>query len=70
MGKKPNAANITHALAQLGGGAKKDGGGGMMEGLENVFKTGVQIALSANQQPPKDIGNSPIFLLEDGNDNK
>lgn len=28
MGKKPNAANITHGLAQLGGGSKKDGGGG------------------------------------------
>ena len=42
MGKKPNAANITHALAQLGGGAKKDGGDGMMKGLENVFKTGIE----------------------------
>lgn len=31
MEKKPNAANITHALAQLGGGLKKEGGGGMMK---------------------------------------
>ena len=42
MGKKPNAANITHALAQLGGGSKKEGGDGMMKGIENVFKTGVE----------------------------
>lgn len=73
MGDKPNAANITKALALLGGGSKKDGGG-MMKGLENIFKTGVeygtQIASSGNQQPSKDIGSSPIFSLEDGNDNK
>lgn len=37
MGKKPNAANITHGLAQLGGGSKKDGGGGMM-GLKISLK--------------------------------
>lgn len=42
MGKKPNAANITHGLAQLGGGSKKEGGGGMMEGVENIFKVGVE----------------------------
>jgi hypothetical protein len=40
MSKKPNAANITHGLAQLGGGTKKDGGGGMMQGMVNIFKTG------------------------------
>ena len=40
MGKKPNAANITHGLAQLGGGSKKAGGGGMMKGIENVFMAG------------------------------
>ncbi len=38
MAKRPNAANITHALAQFGGGSKKDGGGGMMGGLENVIR--------------------------------
>lgn len=74
MGDKPNAANITKALALLGGGSKKDGGGGMMKGLENIFKTGVEYgtegALSGNQQSSKDIGSSPIFSLEDGNDNK
>lgn len=41
MAKRPNAANITHGLAQLGGGSKKDGGSGMMGGLQNVFKTGL-----------------------------
>lgn len=69
MGKKPNAANITHALAQLGGGAKKDGGDGMMKGLENVFKTGIefgaQIALSGNLQGAKDIGVSSVLSLGD-----
>lgn len=74
MGDKPNAANITKALALLGGGSKKDGGGGMMKGLENVFKTGVeygtQIALNGNQQTPKDIESSPIFSLENRNEDK
>ena len=74
MGDKTNAAKITRALALLGGGSKKDGGDGMMKGLENVFKTGVeygtQIALNGNQKPSKDIGSSPIFSLEDGNDGK
>lgn len=40
MAKKPNAANITHGLAQLGGGSKSSGGGGMMQGMVNIFKTG------------------------------
>ena len=40
MAKKPNAANITHGLAQLGGGPKSSGGGGMMQGMVNIFKTG------------------------------
>lgn len=35
MRKKPNAAQITHGLAQLGGGSKKEGGGGMLAGLAN-----------------------------------
>ena len=35
--KKPNAANITHGLAQLGGGSKKDGGGGMMQELKRFL---------------------------------
>ena len=40
MRKKPNAANITHVLAQLGGGSRKTGGGGMMQGMVNIYKTG------------------------------
>lgn len=43
MAKKPNASNITHGLAQLGGGSKKSGGGGMMKGMEEIFKTGVAL---------------------------
>lgn len=57
MAKKPNAANITHGLAQLGGGSKKDGGGGMMKGVENIFAAGVnygaQQALGMNQNSGK-----------------
>ena len=35
MSKKPNAANLTHGLAQLGGGSKREGGsGGIRRGLE------------------------------------
>lgn len=68
MGKKPNAANITHGLAQLGGGSKKDGGGGMMKGVENIFKVGVeygaQLALD-NQQAPSKVDASTIFMLGD-----
>lgn len=41
--KKPNAANITHGLAQLGGGSRKEGGGGMMAGMEYVFAKGFQM---------------------------
>ncbi|SFP71444.1 hypothetical protein SAMN04487928_106130 [Butyrivibrio proteoclasticus] len=43
MAKRPNAANITHGLAQLGGGSKKDGGSGMMGGMQFIFKTGIQL---------------------------
>lgn len=73
MAKKPSAANITHGLAQLGGGSKKDGGGGMMKGVENIFKVGVeygaQLALD-NQQSPKNIDASTILTLGDGNNDK
>lgn len=73
MEKKPNAANITHGLAQLGGGAKDEGGGGMMKGVENIFKVGVeygaQIALGGVQSP-KEIDLSTVLQLGDGNDNK
>lgn len=43
MSKKANAANLTHGLAQLGGGSKREGGSGMMGGMQMIFKTGVQI---------------------------
>lgn len=73
MGKKPNAANITHGLAQLGGGSKKDGGGGMMQGVENIFKAGVkygaQLVLS-NPQSQYDIDASNVFTLGDANKDK
>ena len=55
MGKKPNVANITHALAQLGGGSKKEGGDGMMKGLENIF--GTQKALEGNLKTSEEIEN-------------
>lgn len=68
MERKPNAANIAHGLAQLGGGAKKDGGGGMMKGIENIFATGVNLGyqqgLSTNQSP-NEIENPIIHLLKD-----
>lgn len=74
MGKRPSAANITHALAQLGGGSKKEGGDGMMKGLENIFKTGVeygaQIALGNSQQISKDIEVSSVLSLGDGKSDK
>lgn len=43
MAKRPNAANLTHGLAQLGGGSLKEGGSGMIGGIQTVFKVGVQI---------------------------
>ena len=43
MARKPNATNITHGLAQLGGGSKREGGSGMMGGIQNIFQTGVRI---------------------------
>ena len=52
--KKPNASNITHGLAQLGGGSKAEGGGGMMGGLEEIgkkfYELGAKDAL-ADKQP-------------------
>ena len=69
MGNKPNAAQVTHALAQLGGGAKKDGGGGMMEGIKNVYNTGfsqgVQHTID-NNRSPKEIETSTTLQIGDG----
>ena len=66
MAKKPNAANITAGLAQLGGGSKKDGGGGMLQGVVNLFKGGVELgvklALDGKQKPEElDISNIPLL---------
>ena len=65
MAKKPSAANITHGLAQFGGGAKSEGGG-MIAGLENIFNAGVnqdrQQALESNTTR-KEI-KSPLPLLD------
>ena len=73
MAKKPNAANITHGLAQLGGGSKKDGGGGMLKGMENIFKVGIeygtQLALNGGQSS-QNIEVSSILNIEEKNDNK
>ncbi len=52
--KKPNAANITHGLAQLGGGSKKDGGGGMMAGIKAIFNTGVEVGAQTVLSTTKD----------------
>lgn len=60
--KKPNASQITHGLAQLGGGSKKDGGSGMMGGMENIFKKGLELrdenALENKKQSDGLLGNS------------
>lgn len=65
MPKKPNASNITHGLAQLGGGSKKDGGSGMMGGMQNIFKKGIEIGNKMGLE-----GKSVSDLLEEeGMDN-
>ena len=72
MAKKPNAANITHALSQLGGGAKKDGGGGMLGGIQNIFAAGFQAGqLPPGEQPaPKSIEPPEVLSLENGSGDK
>lgn len=71
MAKKPNAANITHGLAQIGGGAKKDGGGGMLAGLQSIFEAGAnyQKAIGNNQNSAKIKGSIPL-MIDEGKDNK
>ncbi len=64
MGKKPNAANITHALAQLGGGSKKDGGDGMKGGLEFIFNAGKQAMVNEL----KGISDNPVKELMDSSE--
>ena len=67
MGKKPNASNITHGLAQLGGGSKKEGGEGMMGGMQNIFATGVQYGnkLGLEGKDVKDIDKLPDLFNKD-----
>jgi hypothetical protein len=64
MKKRANATNITHGLAQLGGGSKKEGGEGMIGGLNSIFKAGV------NYEKQRMLGNEiqPLFLIEEEND--
>jgi len=57
--KKPNAANITHGLAQLGGGSKKNGGGGMIAGMEFIFNAGL------NADYSNTLNHEQQILLED-----
>ena len=52
MGDSPNAAQITEGLAKLGGGAKKDGGGGMIKGLETIFRAGQNNPVLPEQTEP------------------
>ncbi len=67
MAKRPNAANITHVLAQLGGGSRKNGGGGMTDGLLNLAKTfyiaGHQDAL-AGKDATAALGEISKHLIE------
>ena len=68
--KKPNAANITRGLAQLGGGSKKDGGGGMMAGLKTIFYTGVEVGAQTVLSTTKDtdVIDEPIEQDNDKNE--
>lgn len=73
MKKKPSAANITHGLAQLGGGSKNEGGGGMLKGVENIFKAGIEYGTQLNlddNQSSQNIDSSSILLLKDENNDK
>lgn len=63
MAKKPNAADITSSLAKLGGGSKAEGGGGMIAGIENVFKKGYELG---SQNALEDKKNSGGFLGKNG----
>ena len=47
MDGKTSASDVTHSLALLGGGAKKDGGEGMLGGMLNVFVAGILFCMSS-----------------------
>lgn len=68
MGKKPNAANITHALAQLGGGAKKDGGDDMMKGLDSEDQVKQNEILGGNMIKNIEDIISPNPLIKNSGD--
>jgi|GEM_PF-4780749 len=68
MTKKPNASNLTHGLAELGGGAKSKGGGGMPAGMQNIFQTGVKVGIQQSigtNQTTESIGVSTFPHLSD-----
>ena len=60
--RKPNASDITHILAKLGGGSKKEGGDGMMGGMANIFQKGYELgshnALEGKKNPGGFLGKS------------
>lgn len=71
MTKKPNASNLTHGLAELGGGAKSKGGGGMMAGMQNIFQTGVKVGIQqtiGENQTTESIDASSFPLLSNTED--
>lgn len=73
MAEDPNAGSITHGPAQLGDRSVKEGGGGMLKGLQSIFATGasygVQQVLGTNKTSGE-INNFDLPLLSDkDNDN-
>jgi len=65
MGNKPNAAQITSGLAKLGGGPTKDGGGGILGGLNNIAR--VMYEAGQNQ---KSITSVSIPMIDSSEDKK
>jgi len=64
VAKKPSASQITHGLAQLGGGAKKDGGDGMLGGMKNIAESFYNLGQQHAMQ--NQIGTSSVPLsIED-----
>jgi len=47
------AAYITHNLAKVGGGPKREGGGGMEKGIENIVKITVANIMKMMNLPLK-----------------
>lgn len=72
-GKKAKCSKYNTWSCTVGRRIKKDGDGGMMKGVENIFKVGVeygaQLALD-NQKAPSNIDASTIFMLGDQSNNK